>query len=279
MSDPKEDSLNVHFNISRKLRLVPSIQVKKNEITEKESKITGYEDRIVCFLDILAWKEKINKISNNDKKVVKLYNKYQKFIRTIENIVTDYKGYVDVKVVSDSFFISWKSETDNLTKSILAQLKEQIQNMYKNDFLLQGGIKKGKFIQKKAILFGPALNEAYELQKKCAIYPRIIFDKDIIDDYFFNSDRNHDKNLEKLIKKDSDGFYYLDYLSLDSHTLKNGVIGQIEFYKQSKKIIEDGLKNKLPNISMKYEWMKIKHNEAIIFMENKAPVLDRYIVN
>lgn len=50
--------------------------------------------------------------------------------------------------------------------------------------LFRGGITYGKVVHTDKMLFGPAMNKAYSLESKTAVYPRIIIDNDVIKQIF-----------------------------------------------------------------------------------------------
>jgi hypothetical protein len=45
------------------------------------------------------------------------------------------------------------------------------------EILLRGGIVVGKLLHENNIMFGPAFNQAYDLESKSALYPRIVIDE------------------------------------------------------------------------------------------------------
>ena len=74
--------------------------------------------------------------------------------------------------------------------------------------------------------YGPVLNKAYTLESKVADYPRIIIGNGLINylqvhknlpgqDVFSKYTRELSKKCLNLIKRDLDGFYFLDWLSED----------------------------------------------------------------
>jgi hypothetical protein len=74
--------------------------------------------------------------------------------------------------------------------------------------------------------YGPALGEAYKLESECAIYPRVAISKDLVDfldDEIWNSPTTIQEELnvyfrnelKRMITKDSEGQYMLDYLGAD----------------------------------------------------------------
>ena len=66
-------------------------------------------------------------------------------------------------------------------------------------------------------IFGPALVEAYTLESRAALYPRVILDRNIVEAgaAFMIKDHTSKQELEcveSLLERDSDGMYYVDFL-------------------------------------------------------------------
>lgn len=78
--------------------------------------------------------------------------------------------------------------------------------------LTRGAITAGFLYQSKNIIYGTGLNEAYQLEKEIAIYPRIIVHDSIITNAVFeNTD-----NLRAYTTNDFDGITYLDIFKMQT---------------------------------------------------------------
>ena len=66
-------------------------------------------------------------------------------------------------------------------------------------FLLRGGIAIGDIYHDDEVVFGPALVRAYELKSQIAVYPRIVLDKEVLDQGHIQGFHVHE-----------DGIYFLD---------------------------------------------------------------------
>jgi hypothetical protein len=67
-------------------------------------------------------------------------------------------------------------------------------------FLLRGGATIGKLYHSDGVVFGEALVEAYEIESRTSIYPRIVASPKLIDPYW-----------SVVIHQDDDGLHHLDY--------------------------------------------------------------------
>lgn len=237
-----------------------------------------YENRIVLFLDILGFKNIIDKTVEknveNEKAIEKLYNDLEE-IKTflIERLKTNksliYKENNSVKVTqfSDSIIISFESDNNATLLILIKTIKELIMNLVNKGILCRGAISYGKLIHNEKIIFGPALNDAYETETKAAIYPRIILDKSIIE-LGSISKKSKEKFFTKEdiimndLSKDTDEKYFINYFSKNIFDYYN--VTNIESYLTNlRTIIINGSKSSKPDIKIKYGWMKNKYNLLI----------------
>lgn len=266
ISEPTKDSPNVFFNILDKTN-IPKMELNIEDMYQH------YRDKIVCYFDILGWQEKIKKSENDPyetERIIKIYLRCKNLFEDYFRVNSD---DFQINITSDSFFISWDSKIRN-NRKILNIIKMMVQSLAYQEFFMRGGICLGKIKHDGAIIIGPAITEAYLLEKKCAIYPRIIFSRQITEDMIKpQNTQSHLNNLRtKNYSKDSDMFIYIDYFSfkkdarivdLTSNEEDPKLIGQEEYYLKLRKLIKDNLKSDDPKILMKYEWMKDKFNKAI----------------
>ena len=66
------------------------------------------------------------------------------------------------------------------------------------------------------IWFGPAMNRAYYLEDKISQYPRVIIDPDFAENLAAYNEHKYGgcSYNGKILKKDSDGLYYIHHLNL-----------------------------------------------------------------
>jgi len=146
--------------------------------------------RIVAFIDILGFTEKLNLTVNRDgdddeRMIDELIAAYRS-IRDIWNMdrpnelagssTTETKR---VTVFSDSIVVSFNVDEPSEVFYTLLELKWLVMRMLSQGFLCRGAVSIGKFMHTDEYLFGPALVEAYLLESKAAQYPRITLDRDV----------------------------------------------------------------------------------------------------
>ncbi|MCC2626088.1 MAG: hypothetical protein K0R14_1961 [Burkholderiales bacterium] len=181
------------------------------------------KNHIVAFIDLLGFstavcRAKSDYENNNLLELLKAYTKLNNH-GTFNEIFPAKDGNVNYQIapaftaVSDSIIISYSISTGNENIDNphfhLNQLMRLISwiaaQALKKGFLIRGGISKGEMYHKNEIFFGKAYIEAYNLESKCANYPRVLISNKMIE---YNS-KNNDR---PLFIEDTDGMYRLNYL-------------------------------------------------------------------
>ncbi len=249
------------------------------------TKQVTYEERVCFFIDILGFKS-----------IVQGQNK--KSAQEISNILNIIKGsqffYQQKKLefatkevthFSDSLVISFNyKESDEIyliIDSIMALQKFLLQNY---NVLLRGACTIGKLVHNKEMVFGEALNKAYELETKCSIFPRIILLEDTIIKCAKHSKiPDKEGNIKRdFLKQDSDGYWYINYLINDKryHQLFDEAHYDSKFFDTSnhyneylqfvKKLIDENMNTNNLSVNQKYLWLQDKYKKAI----NEANIND-----
>lgn len=230
-----------------------------NECTKVE-----YQKRVVFFIDILGFKSLIEgDCKKSADEITILLNKIKKYI---------YKDEVynnrEVTYFSDSIVISFNYDSPSELFSVLINLLHLQLNLAAIDnVLIRGACNLGDAVHNENVIYGIAINEAYKLETKCAIYPRIIVSEEIINKCSKHSIHNgyDDKDdILKLLEQDTDGYYYIDYLSYDVAGWEmNDNEEWARYIYDLKDFIEEGLKQKNISVKQKYQWLKDKYNKAL----------------
>ena len=242
-----------------------------------------YEDRVVAFIDILAFAHLLNKtkidndqnnLADNEEFISQLYHAFER-IRELIGVDEQVEGVAESRQVtqfSDSIVISFDLRDEPIEfKYMLGELLHLTTELLKSGILIRGGISYGSLIHTDKILFGPAMVHAYMVESQAAISPRIILPKSLYDkDSEFRSLLDYEDktgmDLNDLLTRDEDDFFYLDYFdNCHKPVLKIFANDEeyIEHMRLLKKVIINGLKTTDPGIYSKYGWMKTKWNRAI----------------
>ena len=226
-----------------------------------------FSKRIVAFVDILGFKEKVEKAGNSPLEAEAIYGA----LNRIHELKTDNEGEgvmnmrlmgVEVTTFSDSAVISYPAKEDSLLMIIIAIIHLQLDLAIKN-VLIRGGITIGDLYHDGSIVYGPALNKAHLLESKVAIYPRIIVDDAAIQQYYqyANGDRYDIADLQSVIRKDSDGLYFVDMLKQDQEM--DNPEDYFAWLSDLRTIIVQGLEHKDITVKMKYQWLKEYFNAVV----------------
>jgi hypothetical protein len=227
-----------------------------------------YEERIVCFLDILGFKDHISQSVKPDgtSSVPKVDQLAKALSRIREILDVDRPAErveTEVTQFSDSIALSFLSTAESgVFFALLSILWIQISLIFEG-IVCRGGVAKGKLIHTPKMLFGPAMIEAYLLESKTAIYPRVVLNKSIVEAGKRARARHHDteheqKSIMDLLRRDKDGMYYIDYLTRAQSELDDPEYEFPEYLYLLQQIISSGLKSKDSRVAAKYGWMKDK---------------------
>lgn len=227
-----------------------------------------YQERLVCFIDLLGFKSTIDQTIDSDEIRLRLYEVIKSLKESSlktgmygiipvwcahpdkpfqlaseiygENIIDELSESfpLDITQFSDSFVISCPSDNYGSCLLLLQCIYFiKIKFFYDLGMMLRGGIALGQLIHEEGgALFGPAMNEAYGIESKLAIYPRVVISEDA---YTHLIKSNEDHPLFKPIFDSVDGHKVFDLISIfDCPEIK------IEFKpEQLKEIEQDILKN------------------------------------
>ncbi len=254
-----------------------------------------YEKRIVFFIDILGFKALVE--GQQRKKPEDI----ARILKAIKNLsIKDWGSRIKipskiVTCVSDTVVISFDYKNpSSLFYAIKAVQEMQNYLIGVEGVLIRGACALGDLYHSDEMIFGLAMNKACELEKDYAENPRIIIPNYIIDiasnysendGYLGLSEKEH---IQKLLKQDVDGYFYIDYISnlasTNAHNIKNHPSEDFcdgnllyEFCEENqewqsylielRKVIAKGLQIENHKIHQKYLWLKEKYNECIKHLE------------
>ncbi|EMO4162004.1 hypothetical protein [Morganella morganii] len=242
-----------------------------------------YEQRIVVFIDILGFKSLLNDTidkngNDNEEKIDAIISAYEA-IRNIWDLNESNAGLninsvrtKEVSIFSDCLVISFVIEQPGEVFNTLLEIKMLIMILVSKKILCRGAVSMGKFIHTNNYLFGPALVEAYTLESKAAMYPRVILDYTVIEAGLKNKNENHDLAEEKeyvqsLLEQDSDGMFYIDYFFKAQAELNDPEYDFPIYIENLADVIRKGLMgsshHSKADIRVKYSWMRERFNKMV----------------
>lgn len=172
-----------------------------------------YKKSLVASLDILGVKE-IIRGSQSLNIISVLHNEFSESINYVKQLDTEYHvaNPYRFKVFSDNLAIvkelTYTSDVElELHNLSVIIMYFQMQLWCKHNLVVRGGISLGDCFIDDLMVLGPALLEAYSLESKVAIYPRVIISSQLVD---YSNTLSFGKNDFSL---DGDGYMYVDYIS------------------------------------------------------------------
>jgi len=194
------------------------------ELASNNKKMEIYQERVVVFIDILGFGNLVEStVVDEMEDTEKVETIIECFNNALEDIYdVSHRDFVQISHFSDSFVISHtidesyedKEARNRLYFMVFLITKFIIKAFIKKDILLRGGITRGKVFHKENfLLFGPAMNKAYNMESKVAKYPRIIIDHEIIYHLKSTIGDSFEQVLDFVspVIKDDDGEYFLSY--------------------------------------------------------------------
>lgn len=156
---------------------------------------------IVAFVDILGFSEMVK--SDCEHRVGA--QRYFDILRLLNRETRDICE-CNVTQFSDSVIFSLPLSNDNYVKMIELLAGYQLK-LFCNSIICRGAVAYGKHYVENDFIFSQALIEAYQLESKSAIYPRIILSDNLIE-YFklFMPTPQH-------AIKEKDGYFFVDYFA------------------------------------------------------------------
>lgn len=227
----------------------------------------SYQKRVCCFIDILGFKNHINEtVDSADHFNIEKINSIKSVLSLLKelNNETNFSKSKQVTFFSDSIVISFRIDDDSEFPLILNELMLSNIELINKGYLIRGGIATGFLVHDHNFIFGPAMLKAYDLESNKAIFPRIIIDKNDLQQHSSLSE------LSSILSDDKD-FYYIDYISKSNTFLDDPTNDIPKFLTQIKTIYEDNFNEKMSTIvKKKYLWLKKKVNHQIKIVQRNV---------
>jgi hypothetical protein len=237
-----------------------------------------YENRLVLFIDILGFRQIIQRTCSKN------VGQNKQLIQNIFNAFNNYSTFFSDEGINDELFKSKKITqfSDTIVVSFilkdpgdilftLSNCLHLIMSLIWRGFLCRGGIAYGKLIHTDKLIFGPALVEAYDLEEKAALYPRVVISESVLVKAFREYEKIPEvkgvdlyygvEQIQDFLVKDLDGLFFIDYIrkvqgEIDEEKMR-------EYYSRLKALIDVGMKSQAEHLKVKYGWMKEKYNEFV----------------
>lgn len=235
-----------------------------------------YAIGLVTYIDILGFKELIDTRTAGDIsriiRVVKEAVRPRRFKSRIKEIPDDeFVSFSDLSVIATPLEKARHSAPALQLYSLLMHLiHAQSTLIFDYGIIIRGAVTIGEVVRSWRQLYGPAIVRAYELERHCAVHPRIIIDRAVFDVLeglpgAWHNDEDYDKRaLAEITREDEDGILFVDYLRAIQ-----GEFDDPSFYStflaKHRSLIRKRLKKYTDKsrIRAKYEWLKRYHGETV----------------
>ena len=228
-----------------------------------------YQNAIVTFIDILGFKQlveadptgqTINRMLD-DMQREGTYEVDDIEVRTLQ--VSD--CVIRAAWTPDGAAIPFSTAAMELLRLGLMQL-----NLLNKDIVIRGGVAHGPVFMEEYRFFGVAYQQAYELESKTACHPRIVVTDELVsavrDDNvvpFAEDSEWVARELRRLVRKDYDDCYYIDYLTIHEDNFDDE-LDLVVFLQRHKRLIEARLVEfRGKPAESKYWWMRRYHNDYV----------------
>ena len=183
-----------------------------------------YENRVVAFLDVLGWRKAIGQSAADTTLAQSLGVALHSSMATARLVEWMDKnagprrsaGDPQITQFSDSVVLSIVAES-HAEDNLVFHLHTVISGFLRLGYLVRGGIAEGRLIHRGAMVYGPALISAYDIERCVARYPRIVLDKALAERWGAGVRVNDMKScligFRKHWRRDADGYYFYDFLA------------------------------------------------------------------
>ncbi len=184
------------------------------------------EKYLIAYFDILGYTSMIENKTIDEGEFIKILTNLIKIInKTVRRNSLLATKRVKIYSFSDNFCICAKADSED---RLMFQIRELVQTMQRLQILLieyygiyiRGSLVIGKLYAGKNIIFGQGIIDAYNMESKQAIYPRIVVDSKLVDwaveftknkyNCFANSSDEFSFSINDINEKTL--FYCYDYL-------------------------------------------------------------------
>jgi len=177
-----------------------------------------YEDRYVAFLDICGFSDVIGRtlppapsVTVDDVlsalAIPSEVNLEEVILGRIGDITA---AKHSLTAFSDCVAISTAASEQGLM-NLLFHARAILFRLLKMGFLVRGGIARGLAFHDQGMIFGPAMLEAYRLEREVAVYPRVVLEPSIVETTL-QAPPPVDRVFAYLTRRNDDGLYMVHSL-------------------------------------------------------------------
>lgn len=183
-------------------------------------KKTNKDIKFVLYLDIMGFKDRVNKVDVSELKEQLLkFKTKNKWLEPLLKNDANGKTYISMAQFSDSIVLVSESDSENDLKRISRAAAILMQTALETGFALRGAIARGEMIfdDNNQLFFGKALVDAYLLEEELSYYG-VVFHESV--EYKINNLKEGDKykklieDIEIPLKKGKSKHYHIAWHKL-----------------------------------------------------------------
>lgn len=241
-----------------------------------------YQERYVAFIDILGFKEIVDRTYKSEKEFNRLKDviEYIEFLRerNYESPLGAELSKSEFSLFSDSIIFSYP---DGNVLPILFDISSLCVKLIDRGYIFRGGITFGPLVHNGQICYGPAMNRAVVLEKQ-AEYPRVVVEPIVIQQgvkypVVTGNSAKEKEGIKKRYLRIEEGVMFLDFLGNEKGAMgeqeyfcfmKNirefllseftKIIKKMQFYSNDKENLE-----RLERVRRKYSWFFKYYNSTV----------------
>lgn len=163
---------------------------------------TNYEQRAVLFLDVLGFQRLIDE------------RREDLIEDALEIICAQYQSNYAVSAFSDNMAVSLPFRNGYELAELIQFASSLTLHLLHKGVLSRGGISVGEIHHKGNFIYGPALVEAYKLEKYAAKYPRVVLASDAVAKSLQvgGNPSGCEEFIRGFLRTDSDGLEHVHFL-------------------------------------------------------------------
>jgi len=216
----------------------------------------AYDEKVVAFIDILGMTDLVRDKERHDaEEILTIMGQVQKYVSTeCEELIKNYEAIV--LQLGDGFVIVAELDCINRLCKILSTV--QWQALVYSHRLLRGALTAGEVVvsDDERYFIGPAIIEAYALERQNAIFPRIILVNEV-EKYIKKAKTSIDFTY---IVEDQDKIKYLDFIkyNIDAEKLSKKRLTHLLTTQGTRHMIKteyEKLLDENKTVAQKYGWL------------------------
>ncbi len=188
----------------------------------------------------------------------------------------------EATVFSDSIVVSVKAERNINERftSLVANLAALGAKMMEEGILIRGAITIGNLYHKSGVILGKGMIEAYQLELKSAVYPRIKLSKKLIKELNYTSLAKRDRyGYNQYLQRYEDGcvgFHQMIYYTVIQSWVKITPVILKNNLDKIRSVIIQGLDSNFEHrdVFEKFKWLKEEYNNLCIL--DPTPMEEHY---